>query len=120
MEITQSQFERIKHLFPTQGGNVVISNLVAVNGLLYVAENGCKWRALPKRFGKWSTLYRRMNRWSKNGVLDRILNGLAQEGIINIEVDVVSVDSTTPGVHPDGTGALKKTVRRLSAAHAGG
>jgi len=33
---------------------------------------GCKWRGLPKRFGKWHTIYTRMNRWSKNGVLDLI------------------------------------------------
>jgi len=43
-----------------------------LNALLYVAEHGCKWRGLPKRFGPLHTIYTRMNRWSKNGVLDLV------------------------------------------------
>jgi alpha-ketoglutarate-dependent taurine dioxygenase len=35
-----------------------------------VAENGCEWRGLPKRFGNGHTIYTRMNRWAKAGVLD--------------------------------------------------
>ena len=41
------------------------SNLQVFNAILYVAEHGCKWRGLPKRFGNWHTIYTRMNRWSK-------------------------------------------------------
>ncbi|MDR2574396.1 MAG: transposase [Desulfovibrio sp.] len=25
--------------------------------MLYVTENSCKWRALPKSFGNWHTVY---------------------------------------------------------------
>ncbi len=32
--------------------------------LLYIIENGCKRRALPKEFGNWHTVYVRFNRWS--------------------------------------------------------
>jgi transposase len=48
-----------------------------VNAILYVAEHGCKWRGLPKRFGNWHTIYTRMNRWTKAGVLDRMFEELA-------------------------------------------
>jgi transposase len=34
--------------------------LAIVNAILYVAESGCKWAALPKRFGHWHTIYPRM------------------------------------------------------------
>ncbi len=68
MEITEEQYERIKDSLPVQRGNVSLSNLQVLNALLYVAEHGCKWRGLPKRFGNWHTIYTRMNRWSKNGV----------------------------------------------------
>jgi transposase len=51
MEITVEQFKRIEPFLPVQRGNVSLSNLAVVNVILYVAENGCKWRALPKRFG---------------------------------------------------------------------
>ena len=36
--------------------------------------------------------------------------------VINIQVDEVSLDSTSVKVHPDGTGALKKTVHNLSVS----
>ena len=112
MEITPEQYSRIEGYFPTQRGNVKNESLQVLNAILYVAENGCKWRGLPKRFGKWHTIYTRMNRWAKNGVLDRIFEALQRENIIQIRVEAVSLDSTIVKVHPDGTGALKKTVRK--------
>ena len=30
-----------------------ISNYQFLCALLYMIENGCKWRALPKKYGKW-------------------------------------------------------------------
>ena len=95
MKLTQEQYERIEKYLPKQRGNVKIDNLQFLNAILYVAENGCKWRALPKEYGKWHTIYMRMNRWSKKGVLDRVFAALQAEGIINIDVAVVCLDSTT-------------------------
>ena len=74
MEITQEQYRRIEPELPRQRGNVSLSNLTVLNAILYVAEQGCKWRGLPKRFGNWHTIYTRMNRWSKNGVLDAVFD----------------------------------------------
>ena len=71
MELTQEQYAKIEKHLPKQRGNVKIDSLQFLNAILHVAENGCKWRALPKEYGKWHTMYMRMNRWSKNGVLDR-------------------------------------------------
>ena len=115
MEITDAQFEQIAPYLPIQRGNVSVSNLQVLNAILYVAEHGCKWRGLPKRFGNWHTIYTRMNRWSKNGVLDRVFEHLQREQIVRIKLEAVSMDSTIVKVHPDGTGALKKTVRKPSA-----
>jgi transposase len=56
MEITEAQYERIKDALPVQRGNVRLSNLQVLNAVLYVAEQGCKWRGLPKRFGRWHTI----------------------------------------------------------------
>jgi transposase len=114
MEITQTQYEQIADCLPTQRGNVSLSNLDVLNAILYVAEQGCKWRGLPKRFGKWHTIYTRMNRWSKSGVLDRLFQKLQQSQIVRIRIEAVSLDSTMVKVHPDGTGALKKTARKRS------
>lgn len=116
MELTQEQYERIADCLPVQRGNVKLQNLQVLNAILYVAENGCKWRRLPERFGNWHTIYTRMNRWAKKGVLDEVFARLQQEQIIQIKVEAVSLDSTIVRVHPDGTGALKKTVRKRSAS----
>ncbi len=114
MEIAEEQYQRIAFSLPRQRGNVRITNLQFLNALLYVAEHGCKWRGLPKRFGPWHTIYTRMNRWSKNGVLDQVFELLQREQFVRIRIESVKLDSTTVKVHPDGTGALKKTDRRPS------
>jgi transposase len=116
MELTKSQYERIADCLPRQRGNVSMTNLQLLNALLYVAEHGCKWRGLPKHLGNWHTIYTRMNRWSKAGVLDRVFARLQAEQILAIRIEGVCLDSTTIKVHPDGTGALKKAVRKPSVA----
>jgi transposase len=119
MEISQSQYEKIAVCLPLQRGNVSVSNLQVLNAVLYVAEHGCKWRGLPKRFGNWHTIYTRMSRWSRNGVLDRVFTMLQREQIVRIKIEAVSLDSTSVKVHPDGTGALKKTAHSPLASPEG-
>jgi len=116
MELTPEQYERIADCLPRQRGNVSLSNLTVLNAILFVAEQGCKWRGLPKRFGNWHTIYTRMNRWSKAGVLDRVFERMQRQQIVRVKLESVSLDSTTVKVHPDGTGALKKTDRKPSDA----
>ena len=111
MQITPEQFEKIASCLPRQRGNVSISNLQALNAILYVAEHGCKWRGLPPRFGNWHTIYTRMNRWAKNGVLERVFEALQRRQIVRVKIESVSLDSTHVNARPDGTGALKKTAR---------
>ena len=62
MEITAEQYERIQDCLPVQRGNVRHENLVLLNAILYVAEHGCKWRGLPKRYGNWHSIPR-IERW---------------------------------------------------------
>jgi transposase len=92
MRLTETQFKRISHCLPRQRGNVSITNLQVLNAILYVAEQGCKWRGLPKEFGNWHTIYTRMNRWSKNGVLDRVFTELQKAQIIQVTMNVLSLE----------------------------
>jgi transposase len=115
MELTAEHLERIKESLPVERGNVSIDALQFLNAVLYVAENGCKWRRLPTSFGNWHTIYTRMNRWSKAGVWNRIFARLQEEGLVKVELRVVALDSTITKVHPDGTGAAKKTALKPSA-----
>jgi transposase len=121
VEITAAQFAQIEHCLPRQRGNVRLSNLQVLNAVLYVAENGCKWRGLPKRFGNWHTIYTRLSRWSKKSVLQQVFEHLQSAQIVRIKIEAVSLDSTIIKVHPDGTGALKKTDhKRLANPEADG
>jgi len=93
---------------PKQCKPAKISNLDVLDAVLYLVENGCRWRGLPKEYGDWHVIYVRVNRWAKKGVLQAAFVQLQQQVIIQIKVNVVSLDSACIKVHPDGMGALKK------------
>ena len=108
----------IQPYLPVQRGNVRVSNLRVINAILFVAENGCKWPALPSRFGKWHTVYTRMRRWADAGVLDRLFDALQKHHMIRVSVDCLGLDSTSVKVHPDGDWHAKKTDRSRLASRA--
>jgi transposase len=116
MEITDAQYRHIEPCLPTPRGNVTLDNLQVLNAILYVAEQGCKWRGLPKRFGNWHTIYTRMNRWSKSGVLDRVFAQLQQTQIIRVKIEAAALDSPQSSSVPAGwhRGVSGETVRRPS------
>ena len=118
MKLNYNHYKQISDCFPRQRGNVSLDNLAVLNAILYVAENGCKWRSLPADFGHWHTVYTRMSRWAKNGVLDRIFAKLQQQQILSVKIDVLCLDSTSVKVHPYGTGAFKNSGRNLSSSYA--
>ena len=118
MQLTQEHYERIAHLFPKARGSLVYSNLQVLNAILFIAENGAKWRRLPKELGHWHTVYARMRGWSKQGVLARVFEAMQALQMMQFKIEVCSLDSTSVKVHPDGTGALKKTGLSPSGDHA--
>ena len=115
MQLTREQFDLIAPLLPCQRGNVRLDNLAVVNAILFVAANGCKWRALPGHYGSWHSIYTRMSRWARAGVLDAVFERLQRERLMRVRIEAVSLDSTIMKVHPDGTGAPKKMAPSPSA-----
>lgn len=107
MKITKEQYARIEKYFPIRRGNVKIDNYTFINAILYIAENGCKWRALPEEYGKWSSVYRRFARWAEKGIMQKIFEVIQKERLANIRVEVLALDSTSCKVHPDEHGTLK-------------
>jgi transposase len=120
MKITREQRDRILRIFPKQRGNVKVDNSRFLDALIYICENGCKWRSLPGFFGPWHTIYVRVNRWAKNGVLERIFQALQKEQITDKRITVVSPDSSSVKVHPDAAGALKKNGKQALGKSRGG
>jgi len=82
-------------------------------------RRGCKWRRLPKEYGKWHVIYKRFNRWVKNGIIERLFRELHTNGIAQTAQPVLLLDSMSVPVHPDACGALKKRAgSRLAAPRA--
>lgn len=50
-----------------------------VNALMYVADNGIKWRALPHDFPAWQTVYGYFRRWSQSGVWEQVNTTLGKQ-----------------------------------------
>jgi len=115
MDWTQEQYDCIKHFLPKQRGNVAIENITFLRSPQYIAENGCKWRALPWHFGNWDTIYQRFRRWIDKGVFDRIEEYLQTQVIDRKKLTSLALDSTDIKVHPNGHGTPKKKDRNLSA-----
>ena len=109
MTLTPEHLEKIKDYLPIQRRPEKVEMIDFLNAVLYIIENGCKWRVLPKEFGNWHTIYTRFNRWCKNGTLANIFIGLQTKKIIDVHTEFVCLDSTYIKVHPDACGALKKT-----------
>ena len=113
MQITEKQYEKIKHALPVQRGNITVVNLVFINALLYICENGCKWRRLPKEYGSWNAVYKRFRRWVENGIIEKLFMELMKQKLVEVELVKRLLDSMIVPVHPDACGALKKTVNKL-------
>ncbi|TXI42979.1 MAG: transposase [Nitrosomonas sp.] len=73
MEITETQYQQIKHCMPRLRGDV---SHQSTNSQCYSAcyRTWLQMRGLPKRFGNWHTIYTRMNRWAKSGCCKKFLS----------------------------------------------
>ena len=120
MKISKKQIEKIKKLMPIERKPAKISNQQFMNALLYIVENGCKWKALPKEFGNWHTNYLKFNRWTKNGTTQRIFDELQKQNIIDVQSEVLCLDITSIKVHPNASGARKTSGEQSIGRSKGG
>lgn len=47
-----------------------------MSGIIYLLNNGCKWRSLPPEYGDYRLVWYYLNRWAVYGVLDEVLQEL--------------------------------------------
>ena len=71
-----------------------ILNYKFMCAMLYIIENSFKWRALPKKYGKWHTVYMKFNRWARNGTIARILTAMIKQKLFNKGDSAPFIDST--------------------------
>jgi len=110
MRISEENYNKIKHALPVQRGNVTVTNIVFINAILYICENGCKWRRLPEEYGSWNAVYKRFRRWVEDGIIERLFTELISQKLVETGMVKRLLDSMVVPVHPDACGALKKTV----------
>ena len=71
-DLTDQEWQQLKPLLPQERNPIGTPRTLelreVVNALLYVVDNGIKWRALPHDFPPWQTVYGYFRRWSQTGV----------------------------------------------------
>ena len=73
MKLTKTQYKKLEGLMSIAKKPAKISSYGFMYAMLYIVENGCKWRALPKKYGNWHTIYMKFSRWSKNGTIAKAI-----------------------------------------------
>ena len=54
-DLTEKEWEKISEYFP-QANASEIHKRSLVEAVVYLVDNGCKWRALPHDYPKWSAV----------------------------------------------------------------
>ena len=120
-EISDYQWNQIKHLFPTaKTGRPPKDNRMVFNAILWITQSGSAWRDLPERCGSWKTVYSRFCKWRDDGTLQTIFNALNKDA----DYENLSIDSTLVKARQHSAGAKKgrqdtKPASRLGKAVAG-
>ena len=67
-ELTDSQWEVIKDLFPEQ--EICDHNLkTIIDAILWILRTGTQWRNLDSKFPPWSAVYHHFRKWKNDGQL---------------------------------------------------
>jgi putative transposase len=77
-DLTDSQWEQIADYFP-QGPNSDHHKRSLINGVLYLVNNGCKWRALPHDYPPYSTVHTFYRRARLSGLWEKVLHATVEK-----------------------------------------
>ena len=77
-DLTDTQWAQIEEYFP-QGVNSTHYKRSLINGVLYLVDNGCKWRALPHDYPPYSTVHTFYRRAKISGLWEKVLDGLVKK-----------------------------------------
>lgn len=106
-DVTDAEWGLIGPFVPVgERGPVSAMVRAQFNGVMWRFRTGSPWRDMPERYGPWSTVAGRFRVWAKQGVFERLMDGLIAEAAARGQVDLtlVSVDSTVARAHQDAAG----------------
>jgi len=101
--LTDRQWEMLKGFFPAQPerrgkGQPAADRRLVLNSILYILITGSRWCDLPvgPAFAKRSTSHRWMLQWQKDGLLERMKQGLLSMAELQGMIDwsAASVDGS--------------------------
>jgi transposase len=76
-----------------------------LNGLLWLARSGARWRDLPEdRFGPYQTTKRRYYRWIEQGVFERMFEAVADDP----DFEWLAIDATVIRANAQAAGGRRK------------
>ena len=79
-DLTDTQWELIEKYFP-QGPNSEHHKRSLIDAVLYLKDNGCKWRAIPHDYPLWSTVHTFYFRARTSGLWDKVLDVLVKKNV---------------------------------------
>jgi len=70
-----------------------------LNGILWVLRTGAPWADMPDRYPSYATCFRRFGAWVRAGVLERVLQALADDLVARGKLDLTEtfIDGTHAG-----------------------
>jgi transposase len=102
MELTEDQWKFIKPFIPRHEFNETPSGRPwreprdVLEGILWILRTGARWQDLPTRFPPYQTCHRRFQTWVKQGVMEKILQALAEHLLRRGKLDLTEayIDGT--------------------------
>ena len=87
MDLTDEQWEVVRPFLPgpeklrtsSKGGRPWRDPRDVLNGVLWILRTGAPWADMPRRYPPYSTCHRRFQDWVRDGVLEKLLRGLAED-----------------------------------------
>ena len=101
--LREDQWDRIKDSLPGKLSDPGRSgdNRQFIEGVIWIARNGAKWRSLPPEYGNWNSAHRRFRRWSRRGIWQMVFNTIA----VSEDTEWLMIDSTIVRAHQHSAGA---------------
>ncbi len=102
-DLTDAEWDLVGPLLAAGRGRPGRENRRTLDGILWRAREGARWRAMPERHGRWNTVWRRFARWRDLGAFEAVFAGLAGSGAA--EERVRMLDGATIRAHQHAAGA---------------
>jgi transposase len=88
-DLTDAEWELVGPLLSAERGRRGHEDRRPLDGILWRAREGARWRAVPERYGKWNSVWRRFARWRDLGVFEAVFAALAGSGAAEERVQML-------------------------------